>query len=193
MKTFLIHNEEIAVDLSMEFPSFPKYTSQIINLANQNAQGTRPKVVGQMSELIQEFPGHSLEEWKTWYMRTKPEAVDHATTRIYEMVQLLKVAIESIDETLVRKWVTDLVINKTYSGLRFQESILKRLASLRNTTYRLATPEEESTGIDGYVGKTPISIKPTTYDSKQMLPETIQSEMVFYEKAKTGIKVTFKD
>ena len=109
------------------------------------------------------------------------------------MVQLLKVAIESIDETLVRKWVTDLVINKTYSGLRFQESILKRLASLRNTTYRLATPEEESTGIDGYVGKTPISIKPTTYDSKQMLPETIQSEMVFYEKAKTGIKVTFKD
>ena len=30
---------------------FPKYTSQLINWANQNAQGTRPAVVGQMSEL----------------------------------------------------------------------------------------------------------------------------------------------
>lgn len=42
---------------------FPKYTTQIINLVNSNAQGTRPEVVGQMSELIQEFDGNSLQEW----------------------------------------------------------------------------------------------------------------------------------
>lgn len=34
---------------------FPKYTTQIINIANQNAGGTRPKVVGQMSELIIDY------------------------------------------------------------------------------------------------------------------------------------------
>lgn len=33
---------------------FPKYTSQLINLANQNAQGSRPKTVGQLSELFPE-------------------------------------------------------------------------------------------------------------------------------------------
>ena len=32
--------------------AFPKYTTQLMNLANQTAQGTRPKVVGQMSELF---------------------------------------------------------------------------------------------------------------------------------------------
>ncbi len=31
---------------------FPKYTSQLINWANQNAQGTRPAVVGQMLALF---------------------------------------------------------------------------------------------------------------------------------------------
>jgi len=41
--------------------SFPKYTTQIINIANQNAQGTRPKVVGQMSELIEKCPNKSYE------------------------------------------------------------------------------------------------------------------------------------
>ena len=34
--------------------NFPKYTTQIINQASQNMQATRPKVVGQMSELIQQ-------------------------------------------------------------------------------------------------------------------------------------------
>lgn len=43
--------------------TFPKYTTQIINLVNGNAQGTRPDVVGQMSDLIQEFDGKSIEEW----------------------------------------------------------------------------------------------------------------------------------
>ena len=44
--------------------TFPKYTTQIINLVNGNAQGTRPDVVGQMSDLIQEFDGKSIEEIK---------------------------------------------------------------------------------------------------------------------------------
>ena len=46
-----------------DIPEFPKYSTQLINLANQNAQGTRPKVVGQMSELSKEFPGGSYDVW----------------------------------------------------------------------------------------------------------------------------------
>jgi hypothetical protein len=41
--------EEIRKYLDIETPEFPKYVAPLINLANQNAQGTRPKVVGQMS------------------------------------------------------------------------------------------------------------------------------------------------
>ncbi len=46
MPKFKIKNAELAEAVSQKQYAFPKYTSQIINLANQNAQGTRPRVVG---------------------------------------------------------------------------------------------------------------------------------------------------
>ncbi len=58
-----IKNTEIIEDIVGGIENFPKYTTQLINLANQNAGGTRPKVVGQMSDLIQEFPGNTFPEW----------------------------------------------------------------------------------------------------------------------------------
>ena len=62
-KQIKISNNEIKQLMGIESFEFPKYTTQIINLANQNAQGTRPAVVGQMSDLIQEFSGQTIEEW----------------------------------------------------------------------------------------------------------------------------------
>ena len=60
MKKFKISNGEIEqLSNASKYP-FPKYATQIINLLNSNAQGTRPAVVGQMSELIQEFDGKTL-------------------------------------------------------------------------------------------------------------------------------------
>ena len=46
-----IKNAELVSDIVGEVNKFSKYTTQLINLANQNAQGTRPIVVGQMSDL----------------------------------------------------------------------------------------------------------------------------------------------
>jgi hypothetical protein len=63
----VIKNTRITQDLVGKSTDFPKYTTQIINLANQNAQGTRPKVVGQMSELIEQCPKGTYEEWVKWY------------------------------------------------------------------------------------------------------------------------------
>jgi hypothetical protein len=36
--------EEIRKYLDIETPDFPKYVAPLINLANQYAQGTRPKI-----------------------------------------------------------------------------------------------------------------------------------------------------
>jgi hypothetical protein len=63
--------EEIRKYMDIETPEFPKYVAPLINLANQYAQGTRPKVVGQMSELIQEFEGKTLQESEEWYLKKK--------------------------------------------------------------------------------------------------------------------------
>ena len=170
---------------------FPKYTTQIMNLANQNAQGTRPRVVDQMSELIQEFPSESYDEWVAWYSKHMPDAIDEATDRVFKMVQSLASAITLIDKELVRKWVEDLVLTKTFVGFRFQESILKEIARRRWVDYRRSTPEEESKFIDGHIGDVPVSIKPITYKTKSMLHENIDVKLIFYEKTKDGIKVEY--
>jgi hypothetical protein len=47
-----------------------------MNLANQNSQGTRPEVVGQMPELTQESDPDNFEEWKRWYTERYPDAVE---------------------------------------------------------------------------------------------------------------------
>ena len=55
----------------------------------------------------------------------------------------------------------------------------------------MATPEDESKGIDGYSGEMPVSIKPVTYKTKAMLQEKIEAKMIYYEKLKDGIKVEY--
>lgn len=189
MKPFKIKYDEIQQDVAGTAIQFPKYTTQLLNLANQNSQGTRPKVVGQMSDLIQEFPGKTYEEWVAWYTQKKPDAIVAASRRISQMVKALKQAITLIDEKMIRTWVTDLVMTKTFAGMRFQESILKRLSEHQNKPYLLASPAQESRGIDGYIGEQAVSIKPITYSQKKALMEGITAPIVFYEKKKDGIVV----
>lgn len=187
-----IKNEEIRQYLDINTPQFSKYATQIINLANQNAQGTRPKVVGQMSDLIKQFTGKKLSEWEKWYLNQKPEAVKAATDKIWEMVKHLDTAMDKIDRQIVEQWVRDLVIVKTFIGLRFQEAILKKIAEIKNCKYRLAEPKDESRGIDGFIEDTPVSIKPDTYKIKASLPESLPVKPIYYKKIKTGIEIEYE-
>jgi len=193
MKKLKIKNEEVSRLLDAEVVSFPKYATQLINLANQNAQGTRPEVVGQMSELIKQFKSKKLEEWETWYLSKYPQAIGKAKTRILQMIEKFKEVITLIDAQMVEAWVKDLVIVKTFVGLKFQEAIIKRVAEHTGKTYNISDPEDEAKGIDGYIGEVAISVKPKTYESKQMLPETIGVRIIYYEKVKDGINIFFED
>lgn len=197
MMKFTIKNDELVVLNGSETPDFPKYTSQLINWANQNAQGTRPKVVGQLSDLFPEYESEddnvSMDGWRKWYLERYPDAIETATEKIFAQVENLKNAIKLIDKELVRKWVEDLVITKTYNGLYVQEAILSKLAQKLGKNYRLATPEEESQGIDGYVGKVPYSVKPDTYKTMGRLSETIAVKMIYYTKTKTGLTIEIED
>ncbi len=146
MKTIKILNNDIPTLLETEASSFPKYATQIINLANQNAQGTRPSVVGQMSELIQEFKGRKLKDWEDWYLEKHPEAIAVAARKVFEMVNNFKDVMTQIDQ-----------------------------------------------GIDGFIGDKPVSIKPASYELKKSLSEIIEAPILFYEKVKDGIKITFNE
>lgn len=184
-----IKNSEIKELLGSQSFEFPKYSTQLINLANQNAQGTRPAVVGQMSDLIQEFTGQSISEWEKWYLEKHPNAIENATEKIADMVDNFRAVIDKIDRNMIEEWVKDLVIIKTFIGLKFQEAILNKTAIILNKSYRLAFPLEESKGIDGYIGDLPVSIKPETYKSKMSLQETIEVKFIFYSKAKGGVTI----
>ncbi|HYE54778.1 MAG TPA: MjaI family restriction endonuclease [Chitinophagaceae bacterium] len=186
-----IPNVEVQQFISGKTYSYPKYVTQILNLANQNAQGTRAKVVGQMSELIQEFEGTALEEWEKWYLEGRPNAIDNATDRVYAMVEAFKGSIQQIDRETVRKWIEELVIVKTFTGLRFQAAILQKVSAFLKKPYRLATPVEESKGIDGLIGENPVSIKPTTYKVKMGLNENISTPIIYYDRRKTEIVIEF--
>ncbi len=193
MKTIRILNNDILTLLETEASFFSKYSTQILNLANQNAQGTRPSVVGQMSDLIQEFKGNKIKDWEEWYLEKHPEAISIAANRIFEMVNNFKDVMTKIDKDMVERWVKDLVIIKTFIGLKFQEAILKSVANYFKTSYRLAQPAEESLGIDGIIGEKAVSIKPITYEAKKALSEVIEAPILFYEKVKDGIKITFAE
>jgi hypothetical protein len=187
-----LSNEEIRKCLEIESLEFPRYTTQLINLANQNAQGTRPRVVGQMSELIQHFTGKTLTEWEQWYLKRKPDAIKNATEKILHMVENLREAIEKIDKDMIEQWVRDLIVVKTFMGLRFQEAILKKGAEIKGLDYRLSDFTEESKGIDGYIGGIPVSIKPETYKTKSALRENIEVKTIYYDKIKNGIQVDYE-
>ncbi|WP_373838768.1 MjaI family restriction endonuclease [Methanospirillum sp.] len=170
---------------------FPKYTTQLINLANQNSGGTKPKIVGKMTELIKECPYKTREGWEKWYISKYPTKIDDATEKILPMVNNLKNAIELIDKKMVKTWVEDLIFNKTPEGLIIQEIILNEISKRLQTSYRMATKEEESKNIDGYIGEIPVQIKPDTYlAQKPIVKEKINISIIYYNYKKSNKYLT---
>ena len=181
--------QELAEVLTGQKIEFPKYTSWIVNQVNRISQATRPKVVGQMSELIKKCPEKSFEGWKKWYLETHPDTIKNATERISDKLKEVKGAFDNIDEELIKKWVEDLVLVKTFLGFRVQEAVLKKIAEMKGVKSKLATPQEESKGIDGYIGDMPVSIKPRTYKLMKHLQDKIDVKIILYEKKHGGVFV----
>ncbi|MGB9878021.1 MAG: MjaI family restriction endonuclease, partial [bacterium] len=154
---------------------------------------TRPRVVGQMSELIKEFKGRTFAEWEKWYGERYPNAIGEASNKIYQMLQRFKDALNNINKKTVEIWVKDLVLVKTFIGLKFQEAILRKGAEMMGVDWRFANPEEEAKGVDGFIGETPVSIKPSTYKAKPGLPEQINCKIIYYSKVKDGIYVDYSE
>lgn len=173
---------------------FPKYSTQILNLANKNAQATRPKYVGQLSELFKDFLLHSedktLDGWNNWYKNKYPDVMPIIKDKITEQINNLKKSINNINDKIIEEWISDLLSIKTYEGLYLQKLILYQLANWRNETCRLADINEESQGIDGFIGDKPYSVKPESYENKN-LNETINCTIIYYKKNKSNKSIEF--
>lgn len=172
--------------------SLPKYVSPILNLANRFAGGTRPRVVGQMSDLIQEFDGRTLEQWATWYQQRHPDAVAESTMLIRNKLSEFRRVLDNISEEMIELWVKDLVLIKTFIGLKFQEAILKKVAQAAGLKHTLASPEQEARGIDGIIGNVEVSIKPASWKDQVIQRETLQGVLIYYQKTNDGLEIEFQ-
>lgn len=173
-------------------PNLPTYVSPILNLANRFSGGTRPRVVGQMSELIQEFEGRNLDQWAAWYQEKHPAAIKEAKELIRNKLSDFKLVLDNITDEMIDLWVRDLVLVKTFIGLKFQEAILKKVAQTIALTYTLASPEQEARGIDGVIGDVEVSIKPKSWRDQVIQQETLQGVLIYYEKKDNGLEIEFQ-
>lgn len=184
-KPIIIKRSDMDELLNIKSKDFDKYIPQLINLANQISQSTRPNNVGNLSEMFKEFKSKNkngtLDDWERYYISKQKDSIEVATKKILNYINKLKESLNSIDEIVVKDWVEDLIFKKTYSGLNIQEIIIKKIAQMKNSTYRLSNKEEEAKGIDGYINESPVSIKPTSYDLKN-LQEDIDVKIIRYKK-----------
>ncbi len=100
------------------------------------------------------------------------------------------------EERTISEWkrIIQIVLVKTAEGLIIQEMILKKLAEKYNLKYQLANKEQESKGIDGYIGNIPISIKPKSYESKKTtVRDKIEVQIVYYKKTDKYLTIYYDD
>lgn len=184
-KEIRIEDDVLSDLLGVPSPEFPKYTKFIINQANVWSQATRPKRVGKVSELFPSFreenPHGGVSEWEDWYEERYPGIIEDATQRTWRLVQKIVAAAPMISEGMVRRWIRDLIVAKTYSGLSVQGIILEKMAKSLKLSYKEASPDEEKYGIDGYVGKVPISVKPGDFDVSGSRNTPVFGVLVRYE------------
>jgi hypothetical protein len=116
--------ERLVAENIDEFPKeFPKYTTRLLNPANRFAQSTRDDVVGNMSELIEEFrqehPEGTFEDWVAFYFDEHggENRIENASEKTYPMVERMKEASAQVDREMTRDFIRDLVLFKTYEGL----------------------------------------------------------------------------
>jgi MjaI restriction endonuclease len=168
----------------------PTYVGSVVNLANSFSQATRPRNVGQMSDLIQEYrkttKNPSVDGWKKfYYSKIGKQAIDDAADKTWELFLKIKKNMKTVTKEDIHGWIHSLIVDKTFEGLQIQLNVLQAAAQ---SNYRLATPEEESEGIDGWIDGEPVSIKPHTYKKTVELgKEKITHRIVFYKKTKKGI------
>jgi hypothetical protein len=192
MRAIKLKYKEIRALLEIEPVEYGKYVGPLINLANRFAGGTKPRVVGQMTELIKEFTGRHYTEWEAWYLKKHGSRLEQAREKISDMLKKMSRAFDGITDADIDIFVKDLVLIKTFIGLRLQEVILKSIAAKEGKPWRWASPDEEARNIDGFVGEWSVSIKPKTYNYVTTQDEIVVDLLVRYEKTRSGVVIEYE-
>ena len=127
------------------------YIGSVINLGNSFSQATRPRNVGQMSDLIQEYrevAGRpTVEGWESFYdQKIGSDKIDVAADKIWEYVQRIKENLNSLNRDDVKKAVECAKLSGDASALE-QLGTAVRIATIRshNRNRKVGVPDSSET------------------------------------------------
>ena len=154
------------------------------------SKATSRKKLGNPALVIEEFDGKAFEDWERFYEQKRPGALDTASREIFSAVEKLQKALALVNEELVRHWVEEAVLKRTYAAWRIQETILKHIAKRQGKPFRQPDDQESEAGIDGFIDERPFSVRPVSHYFKGPPEEQdAQVDVVYFEKVKSGLKV----
>ena len=150
--------------------SFPLNSKPILNIATQNSQATRPAIVGSMKEFWTKFlatGNKTVEQWEQWYIahtdsngKNGNDRIQAATDKLYAYLNKMPLDHNVFTRDIAEKYILDLIVNKTHYGMSGEYHSVVAVANYFKKEYRFSTPEEESQGIDAWIGECPVQVKP---------------------------------
>lgn len=145
--------------------SFPLNTKPILNIATQNSQCTRVSIVGSMKELFVEFlkadVGRSVDDWEQWYLANGGTLkIQDATDKLFAYLNKMPLDHTVFTRDVAENYILDLVINKTHYGMSGEYYAVLATAKHFGLDYSFSSAEEESQGIDAWIGDKPVQVKP---------------------------------
>lgn len=168
-----ISSEEREIIVRGTREEYPKYVSQILNLANQNAQATRAEYVGKMKDILREFdsthPEGTYDDWVDFYMSgyNGDEKISNSAERLYDMVEKMRKAMQEIDEEDAERYVSQLVLYKTYMGNDIDEVIARKLEQVYSREVQLKPKD----WVVGYIDDIPFVLQSLDDGVKTKSPE----------------------
>ena len=151
-----VEQDEMAVLSGETTPNTPNYCSQLLHLANQDLNDSVPQVLSRIRNLERHVNSDRRIDWSGLDKPKMNSSEEDAVKQMMDMLNQLKESLETIDEQTVKHFVHDQLVSDTFLGEKVIESILMKVAVSHNTFYEVAEKED----FDGYIGTTPVVIKP---------------------------------
>ena len=171
---------------------WPKYATQLLNVAGQNALCFKADKIGSMKEMWLDFVAtgatDTLENWESYWMSKKGDSVlQWSADKLYDKAHN-DMGIQWITPELCRDYIEEVIFNKTHFGMGGEANAIKVAAAYYETDdWRFSTAEEESQGIDGWIKGKPVQVKPADSFKKGHVhngADTEKTLVITYEKKK---------
>ena len=146
-----------------------EYTPEQKRLSSLYNSKFGKKQIGSLFALFIKNAPKSPSEWRHLLYKNYKEDIEEQNKEIieieyghYSKYSYGGVDIKKLSDCL-KSYTEKFLVVKTFFGMCFQVAITKLVAEKINKKYRIATDEEDSKGIDAYIGGVEVNIKPSSF------------------------------